>query len=236
VSRALAAPAADVAVAAARCSPGAGRRPAVATLERRHRSRSPRPALLLVVVAGLAALAAVAGCSDDGRELAEPAPDQTTTTPSTGPGQTVTTAGGMSLSSPAFPPGAPLPDWTACPNDVSPPLTWTGVPQGTVELALVVTDPDADDFVHWVVGGIDPSSTGVDQGAVPPGAVEARNSDGGTGWFGPCPPAGETHTYVFELRAYLEPVGLQPGLDADDAVKALAGAAVEARYTGTFTR
>lgn len=192
-----------------------------------------RAALVLV----LAAVALLAACSGDGRELAEPTAEQTTTTPSSGALPTVTTAAaGLSLSSPAFTDGGPIPASMACPENTSPPLTWTGVPPGTVELALVVTDPDAAGFVHWVVAGIDPSATGLDQGAVPAGAVEARNGDGGVGWFGPCPPAGETHTYEFRLLAFVEPVGLQPGLEAAAAVAALTGATAEVTYTGTYTR
>jgi hypothetical protein len=222
-----------------RAAPAATLAPARATADAAvlpPRAATPVRCRAATAVLVAVALALLAACSDDGRELAEPAADQTTTTPSTAAGQTTTAPAGFSLSSPAFTDGGPMPDWMACPGDVSPPMTWTGVPPGTVELALVVTDSDADGFVHWVVAGIDPSSTGVDQGAVPPGAVEARNGDGGVGWFGPCPPAGETHAYEFRLLAFLEPVGLQPGLDAGDAVAALTGAAAEATYTGTYTR
>ena len=40
------------------------------------------------------------------------------------------------------------------PEDLSPPLTWSGLPEGTEELALFVDDPDApraEPWVHWVL-------------------------------------------------------------------------------------
>lgn len=185
-----------------------------------------------VAAAVVAAVLAMAACSRDGRELAAPTPDQTTTTATTAaaPGTA------LALTSPAFAEGAALPEWTGCPSDVSPPLQWSGVPAGTVELALVVTDEDAGGYVHWVVAGIDPAATGVGQGAAPPGAVQATNDAGGVGWTGPCPPPGETHTYVFRLLAFGAPIGLAEGVEGRRAVELLTGAAAEAQLRGTFAR
>src|SRR5918995_277802 len=79
-----------------------------------------------------------------------------------GAASTASTAatGVFQLTSPAFTEGGTIPDeFTCVGDDVSPPLAWSGVPVGTVELALVVRDPDADGFVHWVVAGL-PAATG----------------------------------------------------------------------------
>ena len=86
-------------------------------------------------------------------------------------------------------------------DDVSPPLSWTGAPAGTVELALLVTDDDADGFVHWAVAGIAPASGRCVEGAGPPGAVAGAERLRRAGWSGPCPPAGSPHTYRFTLYA-----------------------------------
>ena len=59
----------------------------------------------------------------------------------------------------AIPDGGEIPARYTCRGeDVSPPLLWTGVPSGTVELAVVVRDVDAEGFVHWVVAGLPPIS------------------------------------------------------------------------------
>lgn len=104
------------------------------------------------------------------------------------------------LSSPAFAQGEPLPARYTCDGrNVSPPLRWTAPPRGAVSLALMVTDPDAPGgaFVHWRLTGIPPATR-----ALPAGSrAGGRNSFGKTGYGGPCPPRGQAHRYVFELRA-----------------------------------
>ena len=55
--------------------------------------------------------------------------------------------------------------------------------------------------MHWTVSGIPPSTTSLTAGQVPGGARQGRNSSGSTGYTGPCPPSGETHHYVFTLKA-----------------------------------
>jgi Raf kinase inhibitor-like YbhB/YbcL family protein len=96
-------------------------------------------------------------------------------------------------------------------SDVSPPLSWSGVPDGTKSLALIVDDPDAPDpaapkmtWVHWVLYNIPPDATGlpeaVGSGSVPAGTLEGKNDWGRTGYGGPCPPIGR-HRYFHKLYA-----------------------------------
>jgi Raf kinase inhibitor-like YbhB/YbcL family protein len=205
---------------------------------------SRRPILCLLAVGA----ALLAGCdTDDGRTIADPPPGATA--PPRPTGTTTTTAivnppvgseeGGLVLGSPAFGAGLAIPERFACEGEnVSPPLGWTGVPSGTVELALTVVDPDAPggQFVHWVVTGLDPALLGLDEDAVPEGSIEARNGTSEFGWFGPCPPAGETHNYVFTLFALSEASGVVAGTAGEEAIRQIAatpGAA--ATLTGTFT-
>jgi hypothetical protein len=97
----------------------------------------------------------------------------------------------MTVTSPAFPPQAAIPVRFTCSGEqVSPPLSWSKVPAGTAELALVVDDPDAPggSYVHWVVAHLDPKQGGLPEGSLPAGAVQLRNSAGKAAWAGPCPP------------------------------------------------
>jgi Raf kinase inhibitor-like YbhB/YbcL family protein len=186
-----------------------------------------RAACLLAAVAVLGA--ATAACGDDGRALREPRADQTTT--SAPPATTTTTAAGggsttttvpMQLTSPSFTDGSTIPPAYTCRGaDVSPPLSWVGIPAGTVELALVVRDIDADLFAHWVLAGVSPAVGGLAEGAPPPG-VEATNDFGRPGWAGPCPPSG-THNYEFLIYALAEPSGVTAGQPATDAIAAIEG-------------
>lgn len=135
--------------------------------------------------------------------------------------------------------GAEMSDRHTCDGaDVSPALTWTGAPDGTVEIAITVIDEQADGFVHWVVTGIDPASVSTLEGQVPPGAVEHENGFGDTGWGGPCPPEGATHTYRFTVHALdHELVGIDDVGSASAAVALIESAALESTsVTGTFGR
>jgi hypothetical protein len=98
--------------------------------------------------------------------------------------------------------GAMIPDRNTCADvGVSPAMTWSNVPPGTVELAVSVVDPDAGSFVHWIVYGISPVAPGLNEGRLPEATFEWPNSSGQAEWFAPCPPAGETHTYQFTVYA-----------------------------------
>jgi len=118
----------------------------------------------------------------------------------------------LSISSPAFSAGGSIPATFTCEGqDISPELTWSGVPSGAQSLALIVDDPDAPDpakpkmvYVHWVLFNLPPSSTGLAQGVaasnLPPGTQEGTNDWNRTGYGGPCPPIGR-HRYFFKLYA-----------------------------------
>ena len=148
-------------------------------------------------------------------------------------------AGGLLLGSDAIAPGGEIPTRFTCDGDnVSPPLAWTNLPEGTVELAITVVDVDvpAGQSVHWVVTGLDPQLGGLQEGEVPETAVQARNHTSEFGWFGPCPPAGETHAYVFTLYALSEPSGVAAGASGTDAIDLIATTPSSATiFTGTYT-
>ncbi len=119
-------------------------------------------------------------------------------------------------------------------EDVSPPLTWSGVPADTAELVLMCEDLDAPSgsFVHWLVTGIEPGSSGVDAGQTPPGGTPLVNGFGEQGWGGPHPPAGDpAHRYFFRLYAVGAPVPLPDAPTAEDVHQAVAG---HKRASGTL--
>jgi hypothetical protein len=144
----------------------------------------------------------------------------------------------FSLTSPAFADGEPIPRRHSCDGpDLSPPLDWSGAPAGTVAFALLVDDPDARGFVHWVVATIGADVTSLPE-AVPAAGPppQGRNDFGRTGWGGPCPPSG-THRYVFTLYALAKPPPLPSRPTAADVRRAIAGNVLgEARLTGTYRR
>ena len=211
-----------------------------------------RQVLLVVggVLAAIVAVVLVGLDTGDGRVLADPAPGATapplvTTTVAPPTSQEVPglgtgpQAGGLLLGSDAFAPGGEIPTRYTCDGEnVSPPLAWTNLPEGTVELAITVVDVDvpAGQSVHWVVTGLDPALGGLQEGEVPETAVQSRNHTSEFGWFGPCPPAGETHAYVFTLYALSAPSGVSPGTSGTDAIDTITSTPSAATIvTGTYT-
>jgi Raf kinase inhibitor-like YbhB/YbcL family protein len=150
------------------------------------------------------------------------------------------------LASPAIPPGSEIPAQYTCDGaDISPALSWSGVPEGTRSLVLVVEDPDAPTgtFRHWVVSDIPPAARGLDAGysANRPaaGLHEARNDFGKTGYGGPCPPPGHgTHHYHFRLLAIGRPrLDLRAAPQALDVLKAAQPYIIQqAEFVATYHR
>lgn len=182
---------------------------------------SRRGAPLAALIAPLVLALVAFGCGDDGSDGGDTAAQTEETTASVPEGeQLAVTVEGIEL-------GGLLPVELTCDGKgESPQLTITNVPDGTAELALLMTDPDAGDgeFVHWGVTGIDPTTESFEAGRVPEGAVESGNDAGGTGYAPACPPEGDSlHRYTFTLYALSEPAGLEPGAAPDEVVEAVEG-------------
>ena len=132
------------------------------------------------------------------------------------PAAEVITSGGGTMSlkifSNSFSNNATIPSSHTCDgNDISPSLSWSGVPPGTKSLLLIVDDPDAPDpaapkmtWVHWLLYNIPPTVTGLAKGVLPQelpaGTLQGRNDWKRTGYGGPCPPIGR-HRYFHKLYA-----------------------------------
>ena len=141
----------------------------------------------------------------------------------------------LRLTSSAFQDGGSIPAEHTCDGgDLAIPLTWTDAPPATVEFAVVMDDPDARGFVHWVVFGIPGDNAVLQGGGLPPGAGEGRTDFGRAGYGGPCPPSG-THRYQLTLYALREPLGLTGTPTAAEVRSAAEGKTIEtARLTGTY--
>lgn len=154
----------------------------------------------------------------------------------------------MTLTSPSFAHGEPIPRKHAYEGEGENepvPLEWSNLPEGTVELALVVDDPDAPGktWVHDVLYKIPPDATAelmVIRGASV--LSEARffegvNSWGEAGWGGPMPPPGKPHRYIFTLYALDAELDLVPGLAKEELLEAMEGHVLDtATLMGTYQR
>jgi Raf kinase inhibitor-like YbhB/YbcL family protein len=112
-----------------------------------------------------------------------------------------------------LPAGGTIPARFSCDGaGVSPALRWSGEPAGTQSFALIMDDPDARDFVHWLLWDIPASAHTLPEGAKSDG-IPGANSFGDRGYGGPCPPRGAgAHTYVFRLFALdLPSAGVKTG-------------------------
>jgi Raf kinase inhibitor-like YbhB/YbcL family protein len=145
----------------------------------------------------------------------------------------------FALQSSGFDHAGPIPRRHSCEGeDLSPPLSWSGLPEGTRSLALVVDDPDAPagTFTHWLAWALDPGAEGLGEGE--PAPVEGRNDFGTSGYRGPCPPPGHgRHRYSFRLYALDSESELPPGAGKRELERALEGRTLAAaELIGTYER
>lgn len=176
---------------------------------------------------------------------AEPTPSEAAATAA--PTSAPTATAPLTLTSPAFAEGKVIPVRHACHGrDLSPELAWSGVPAGTLSLALVMDDPDAvpvAGFVwdHWIIFNLPADSTGLAEGVpagdeLEDGSRQGENSSRRNRYNGPCPPSGQTHGYVFSLYALDIVLDLPPGATKAELLESLAGHVLaEARLVGMYT-
>jgi Raf kinase inhibitor-like YbhB/YbcL family protein len=151
----------------------------------------------------------------------------------------------IDITSPAFAEGSPIPRKHTCDaEDVSPPLKWANLPEGTVSLALICDDPDAPvgNWVHWVLYGLPASVTELSEGvppkpSLPNGARQGQNDFRRIGYGGPCPPAGSPHRYFFNLYALDTEIDLPPEATKKQLLKAMEGHVLaDGHLMGTYQR
>jgi hypothetical protein len=150
----------------------------------------------------------------------------------------------IEITSTAFANEGMIPRRFTCDGEnISPPLSWKGMPEGTKSLALIADDPDAPrkTWVHWVVYNLPAESGGLPEN-VPPektlagGGRQGTSDFGRIGYGGPCPPSG-THRYFFKLYALDAELGLAPGATKEELLQAMAGHVLaEAQLMGRYRR
>lgn len=150
----------------------------------------------------------------------------------------------IKINSTAFKEGGMIPKRYTCDGeDISPPLSWDSVPEGTKSLALICEDPDAPrgTWVHWVIFNIPADTRGLNenippQKTLPSGARQGRNGFGRIGYGGPCPPSG-THRYYFKLYALDTVIDLKPGATKAELLKVMDGHIIaEGQLMGRYKR
>lgn len=146
----------------------------------------------------------------------------------------------IEVSSPDLEAGATIPTQFTCDGEeVAPTVAWSGLPEGTEEIVLVVDDPDAPSgiFTHWIVWGLGPDDSPLSQ-PLPEGAVQGVNNTGGVGYAGPCPPEGdEPHQYRFRVLALDTTLGLDQAASPGDLESAIDGHVIgEGQLTANYGR
>ena len=119
-------------------------------------------------------------------------------------------------------------------------LSWSNLPAGTVQLAMICDDPKVveigmmpEPFVHWVVYNIPASASGLPPGmpadaqvslAGLEGTINGLNGTRRSGYFGHRPPAnGQLHAYHFRVYALDSDLGLEAGLNKAQLLEAIDG-------------
>jgi Raf kinase inhibitor-like YbhB/YbcL family protein len=153
---------------------------------------------------------------------------------------------GIRLTSSAFEDGRAIPTRYAgegAGENISPPLSWSGVPEDATELVVIMQDPDVPlprPLVHVMATGISPSSGGLAEGALcasgSPGVRFGRASFGRRAYAGPRALRGHgPHRYVFQLVALRRPLALAKAPTLSELLVAIRGNAIaRGRLIGTF--
>lgn len=150
----------------------------------------------------------------------------------------------LQITSSAFLEGEMIPTQYSCDGpDVSPDLSWSGIPEGARSLALICDDPDAPmgTWVHWVLFNIPVSADGL-PAEIPPDAALENGARHGTndfsrlGYGGPCPPGG-THRYYFKLYALDTELDMDSGITKAQLMEAMQGHILaEGQLMGKYKR
>jgi hypothetical protein len=148
------------------------------------------------------------------------------------------------ITSPVFEDGGIIPKKYTCDDlDMSPPIEWSNVPEGTKTISIVCDDPDAPmkTWVHWVIFNIPGDVTRLPEN-VPPekelenGAKQGMNDFYKVGYGGPCPPSG-MHRYFFKIYALDITLDLPSGVSKSHLMIAMEGHVLsESHLMGTYTR
>lgn len=150
----------------------------------------------------------------------------------------------MRFLSLAFDDNGMIPSEYTCDDaDISPPLDWDVVPEGTVSFAIICEDPDAPagTWTHWVIFNLPAGMRGLhgeitDEEVLDNGAIQGVNDFGRIGYGGPCPPRG-THRYYFKIYALDKKLDLRVGATKKELLEMMQGHVLgEGQLMGRYRR
>jgi Raf kinase inhibitor-like YbhB/YbcL family protein len=153
----------------------------------------------------------------------------------------------LTLTSSAFEAGEKIPSKYTCEGaNISPPLTFGGVPEGTKSLALIIDDPDAPDpkapkrvWAHWLVYNLPPEIEALPEDAsrngMPKGSVTGLSDRRESAYHGPCPPIGR-HRYFHKLYALDTTLPAKPLTKAELEAATKGHVLAEASLMGTYQK
>ena len=151
----------------------------------------------------------------------------------------------ISIWSPAFADGQPIPIKYATSLDLSPPIQWKNIPDRTQTLVFVMEDADSgppDPFLHWVIYDIPPNVTALPE-ALPkekklkviPGAIQGKNSKRRIGYLHPAPYDQRTHHYHFQIFALDDVIDPESGKTKSEVLTEMSGHVLaKGEFVGTF--
>jgi Raf kinase inhibitor-like YbhB/YbcL family protein len=151
----------------------------------------------------------------------------------------------ITLTSTAFSEGARIPTHHAGDGDnLSPALAWSGSPDAAVSYTLIMEDPDAPSgsFIHWVLFNIPGDVCALPEGIpvrdeVPGVGRQGMNDARTNGYYGPCPPPGKPHRYIFRLSALSRMLDIPPGCSADQLRRSMLDCMLDSgALMGTYHR
>ncbi len=145
--------------------------------------------------------------------------------------QEVNVMDAISISSAAFQNSGNIPARYSCDGEnVSPELSWSQPPAGTVSFALISDDPDAPGgtFVHWTIFNIPADKRELEEGVprsevISDGSIQGMTDFRRVGYGGPCPPPGRPHRYFFKLYALDSKLNLSASATKEDVEDAMEG-------------
>jgi Raf kinase inhibitor-like YbhB/YbcL family protein len=150
----------------------------------------------------------------------------------------------IKITSAAFGQMQPIPPQYTCDGaDISPPLSWSGLPAAAKSLVLIADDPDAPagTWVHWVLYDLPPTIDRLPENIPKTDTLAGGGKQGKTdfnriGWGGPCPPGG-THRYFFKIYALDTMLNLSAGKTRTEIEKAIKGHVLaKGELAGTYKR
>jgi Raf kinase inhibitor-like YbhB/YbcL family protein len=143
------------------------------------------------------------------------------------------------ITSSAFKEGENIPRMYTCDDqNISLPVAWSGIPENTKSLAVIMDDPDAPagTWVHWVLFNLKPDLTELKEGDTG-GGNEGKNGFNRTGYGGPCPPKGSTHRYFWTVYARDRMLDLKEGATKAQVEEQMRGHILaQGQYMGRYGR